>query len=106
MSLSDEFFSQLVGNALDFAETAARELEPSPKYSLINFGAAVELFLKARLLSEHWALIIKNRTVALCADQGDLNYAQVSVKVMAVRGDAKLLWSKGEGCSSRIPFEQ
>ena len=53
-----ELFEKVTENALDFLETAARQIEKSPKYSLINFTAAIELFLKARLMIEHWSLII------------------------------------------------
>jgi hypothetical protein len=45
-------------NAFDFLEKSVRELEKAPKYSVINFWAAVELFLKARLLREHWVLVV------------------------------------------------
>lgn len=52
---------RLVDNALDFLSRALSELERSPKYSLIHFHAAVELLLKARLLAEHWTLVIAKR---------------------------------------------
>lgn len=48
----------LVDNALDFLERAFNEFQASPKYSVIHFYAAVELLLKARLLAEHWSLVI------------------------------------------------
>lgn len=48
----------LVENALDFMERAFNEFEKEPKYSVIHFYAAVELLLKARLLAEHWSLVI------------------------------------------------
>jgi len=48
----------LVNNALDFVEKAFQEFLPAPKYSVIHLYAGVELFLKARLLAEHWALVI------------------------------------------------
>ena len=57
-SASDELFDSLVLNAFDFLERAVRELEKSPKYSVIHFFNSIELFLKARLLSEHWSLVV------------------------------------------------
>jgi hypothetical protein len=51
-------FKQIVENAFDFLEHSARDIGRQPKYSLINFYTAVELFLKARLLSEHWSLVV------------------------------------------------
>ncbi|HDL01526.1 MAG TPA: hypothetical protein ENH23_04760 [candidate division Zixibacteria bacterium] len=52
---------QLVKNGLDFLEKAISEPTEHPKYSVIHFHAAVELFLKARLLAEHWTLVISPR---------------------------------------------
>lgn len=51
-------FKNLVENAFDFLHKASREFEKEPKYSAIHFYAALELFLKARLLHEHWTLIL------------------------------------------------
>ncbi len=56
---SDELFRSLVDNALEFLRTAAIQIKQSPKQSLLNFAAGLELFLKARLLREHWALILE-----------------------------------------------
>jgi len=53
-----ELFCRLVRNALDFLSHSIEELEKFPKYSVIHFNAAVELFLKARLMHEHWTLVI------------------------------------------------
>lgn len=58
---AEELFRDLVENALDFLTKAIGELKDSPKYSVIHFYAAVELFLKARLMSEHWTLIVTKR---------------------------------------------
>ncbi len=49
---------RLVENALGFLSQAIETLESAPKFSVINFYAAVELFLKARLLREHWSLVV------------------------------------------------
>lgn len=57
----DPQYRRLVENAFDFLGRAIEELELHPKYSLINFYAAVELFLKARLMFEHWSLIVANK---------------------------------------------
>lgn len=55
--MSDRF-DDVVRNAFDFLGRSIDELEAHPKYSVINFYSAVELFLKARLLKEHWSLIV------------------------------------------------
>ncbi len=57
----EEMFDRLVENALDFLSKAISELEEQPKYSVIHFHAAVELFVKARLMSEHWSLVVAKR---------------------------------------------
>lgn len=57
MTTSQEMFDSLVKNAIDFLSQSIANLTTSPKYSVINFYASIELFLKARLMLEHWALI-------------------------------------------------
>jgi len=52
-----EPFDDLVENAFDFIERAMQQLDEDPKYAVINFCAGIELFLKARLLCEHWSLV-------------------------------------------------
>lgn len=57
----DKMFEYLVENALDFIKRALREIEKAPKYSIIHFYAAVELILKARLMREHWTLLVASQ---------------------------------------------
>lgn len=54
-------FSRLVDNGFDFLSKAISELKEQPKYSIIHFHAAVELFVKARLMHEHWSLVVTKR---------------------------------------------
>lgn len=54
----DEIFDSLARNAFDFLERGIEEFDKAPKYSVIHFCAAVEMLLKARLMKEHWALIV------------------------------------------------
>jgi len=60
------FFDSIVGNAIDFFETSIKDFKDRPKYSIINFCSGLELILKARLLIEHWTLILKS------PEKGDL----------------------------------
>ena len=53
-------FNALVDTALDFIETSVVDLETAPKLSVVHFATGLELLLKARLFSEHWALIAEN----------------------------------------------
>lgn len=57
----EDMLERLVENAFDFLNKAVDELEEYPKFSVIHFHAAVELFLKARLMEEHWSLVISQR---------------------------------------------
>lgn len=51
-------FNNLTQNAIDFLNKALADIESEPKYAIIHFYAAVELFLKAKLFKEHWTLIV------------------------------------------------
>lgn len=45
-------------SAFDFLEFSAENFENKPKYSIIHYASAIELFLKSRLYEEHWSLIM------------------------------------------------
>jgi hypothetical protein len=55
---SPPHFESLVENAVDFFRRAFEEISTKPKSSVINFYNAIELVLKARLLYEHWSLVV------------------------------------------------
>ncbi|MCC7006003.1 MAG: hypothetical protein IT497_05095 [Ottowia sp.] len=58
---NNETFENLVENAFCFLDKSLEEFaQHQPKYSAINFYAAIELFLKARLLHEDWKLILSD----------------------------------------------
>lgn len=46
-------------SAFDFLERSVDEIKAHPKYSVIHFAIAVELLLKARLMHEHWSLVVE-----------------------------------------------
>ena len=54
----DTLWNSLVKSAFDFFERAVDEHKTSPKYAILHLATSVELFLKARLMAEHWTLII------------------------------------------------
>ncbi len=66
--MKDENLKNVVENAMDFLQLSIEELLESDnpekpnllKYSVIHFHIALELFIKARLLSEHWSLVFSN----------------------------------------------
>lgn len=51
-------FDSLVKNAIDFLKVSLEDFKNRPKYSVINFCSAVEIFFKARLMAEHWTLVV------------------------------------------------
>lgn len=46
-------------SAFDFLQRSVEEIKTHPKYSVIHFATAVELILKARLMREHWTLVVE-----------------------------------------------
>jgi len=50
--------NEVINNMIDYLIDAVDQLEDRPKYSIISFYSAVELFLKAQLMSDHWSLIV------------------------------------------------
>ncbi len=60
----EELFDSLVKNAIDFLDSSLDDLEKRPKNSIVDFYTSIELFLKARLMAEHWTLIISKSELA------------------------------------------
>lgn len=56
----DQLIRDLTESAFEFLERAIGEFNTSPKFSTIHFATAVELFIKARLIREHWSLVLEN----------------------------------------------
>ena len=55
---------ELIVSAFAFLERAAGEIANEPKYSIINFATGIELMLKARLVKEHWVLVVERTSDA------------------------------------------
>lgn len=62
LSPNKKLLDDLVENAVDFLRQSISDLTLKPKYSVIHFYAAVELFVKARLMAEHWSLVVSPKT--------------------------------------------
>jgi len=54
----EELFDALVRNALGFVNTSIDHLQQQPKNAIVDLYTAIELFLKARLMKEHWTLML------------------------------------------------
>ncbi|KTC76163.1 hypothetical protein Lbir_0232 [Legionella birminghamensis] len=51
----------IIENAIDFLKKSLEDINGDLKFSYINFWTGVELLLKARIISEHWSLIVKGQ---------------------------------------------
>lgn len=76
---SEILFDRLVENGIDFLKKSVSELKENPKYSVINFYAGVEIFFKARLMLEHWSLIVTKPENANLTDFCDGNFHSVNI---------------------------
>ncbi len=54
----------VTNNAFDFLGKGIDEFQTDSKYSVIHFCTGVELFLKARLMKEHWSLVVRDMNKA------------------------------------------
>jgi hypothetical protein len=80
-------FKELVDNAFDFLERAISEFETQPKYSVVHFSTALELILKARLVHEHWSLIVEGVPNIRSFTKGDfrsINFKDIIPKIEGV----------------------
>ena len=77
---SDKFFDSLVSNAIDFLSRSIADLKKHPKYSVINFCVGFEIFLKARLIKEHWALVVTKPETAMVEQFRAGNFHSVSME--------------------------
>lgn len=82
-----KMFGYLVSNALDFLTQSISEIEQKSKYSVIHFHAAIELFLKARLMAEHWSLVISPKKEANWKDFISGKFVSVSLEEAVKRLD-------------------
>jgi hypothetical protein len=78
-------FNLVVENAFDFFRKSLEEFDKEPKYSVIHFHAAVELIMKARLLWDHWTLIITRPDTANLNNFRSGNFQSVSIKDAKIR---------------------
>jgi hypothetical protein len=54
----DEWFNSVVRNAFIFLKQSVNNLDVNPRSSIIDLYTAIELLFKARLMKEHWSLIL------------------------------------------------
>ena len=73
-------FDSLTRNAFDFLERGIAEFDKAPKYSVIHFCASVEMLLKARLMREHWSLIVSKPDQANLAKFMAGNFISVTLE--------------------------
>jgi len=78
-------FNLVVENAFDFFKKSLAEFDKEPKYSVIHFHAAIELIMKARLLWEHWTLIVIRPETANLKSFRSGDFQSVSIKDAKMR---------------------
>jgi len=57
----DHIRRQLIESAVDYLKSSVEAFDNKPKRSIVDFAVATELFIKARLLAEHWILLVADR---------------------------------------------
>jgi hypothetical protein len=87
-----EIFDSLTRNAFDFLERGIAEFDKTPKYSVIHFCAAVEMLLKARLMKEHWSLIVSkhdqpNLAKFMAGDFISVTLAEARTRIRDIAGE-------------------
>lgn len=85
-------FDSLTRNAFDFLKRGIEEFDKAPKYSVIHFCAAVEMLLKARLMREHWSLIVSkqdqaNLTKFMAGDFMSVTLEEARARIRDVAGE-------------------
>jgi hypothetical protein len=93
-----EIFESVVSNAIDFMTKSISELKEHPKSSVIDFYSSIELFFKARLLKEHWALIVKKPENADISSflKGDFQSVGINDAVLRLKKIARQTFLKEE----------
>ncbi|MDD3012552.1 MAG: hypothetical protein PHC34_02485 [Candidatus Gastranaerophilales bacterium] len=81
--MSQKYLKNVLGNAFDFLENAIGQIYEQPKYSVINYCSAIELILKAKLLNEHWSLLIDGKPNLCKFEQG--NFKSIDFKSIIQR---------------------
>ena len=87
-----DIFDSLARNAFDFLERGIGEFDKAPKYSVIHFCAAVEMLLKARLMKEHWSLIVSkpeqaNLTKFMAGDFASVTMEEARARIRDIAGE-------------------
>lgn len=89
-SNENEYLNRVLENAFDFLESGINQFETQPKYSVINFCSGIELILKARLMHEHWSLIVQGEPDLKSFKAGDFkstNFKKLILKINSVTND-------------------
>lgn len=88
----DRQLSKLINNAFSFLEKGIDQFKTEPQFSVINFCVSIELLLKARLMHEHWSLIVisnvhPNITQFKAGNFKSLNFKELIPRIEAVIGE-------------------
>lgn len=86
----EDNLSKLIENGFEFLEKAISQFHKEPKFSVINFCIATELFLKARLMKEHWSLVVSTNPNISAFKSGNfksINFTEILPKIENITGE-------------------
>ena len=91
-------FDSLTQSGIEFLISAAKQLKAEPKLAVINLATGIELLLKARLVREHWALIVARPEKASLAHfaSGSFQSVNLDEAITRLRNVAGLTITKEE----------
>jgi hypothetical protein len=98
-------FDGLAKSAFDFFRKAFSEVSTDPKYSTIHFYTGVELLFKARLLHEHWTLVVAKPELATLSHFKSGHFRSVTLEdaIQRLENIAEERMSKEErGCLAKV----
>lgn len=92
----ENFFGMIAENAFEFLERSIKEFKEDPKHSIIDFSTAIELIVKARLLNEHWSLIVSKPDEADITKfkAGDFHSVNLNQAKSRLKGIANICFDK------------
>ncbi len=80
-----DLLNNIIENAFDFLVAAIEEFDTKPKFSIMHFSIAIELVLKARLVHEHWSLIVDDKPEKAGFMTGDFRSITLKESIERIR---------------------
>lgn len=81
----EKYNKDIFENGIDFLEKSLEEFKESPKFSVLHFAVAVEILLKARLVQEHWSLVVQQNANKTKYIKGDFQSVSLDEAVKRLK---------------------